>query len=132
MSTITARHRVAVTAVSLAVAGLALAGCHGKSAPGGDSSTVPAGSGGSTSSGPATVKVVNFSFTPQSITVQPGTKVTWDFEDSVDHNVDIDNGKIQSKDLHKGETYSYTFNKAGTYNYICSIHQYMTGKVIVK
>jgi plastocyanin len=31
-----------------------------------------------------------------------------------------------------GNTFTVAFNKAGTYNYICAIHPYMTGSVVVK
>jgi plastocyanin len=31
-----------------------------------------------------------------------------------------------------GNTFTVTFDKAGTYNYICAIHPYMTGSVVVK
>lgn len=31
-----------------------------------------------------------------------------------------------------GNTFTITFQKAGTYDYICLIHPYMTGKVVVK
>ena len=73
--------------------------------------------------------VKNFAFSPKSLSVAVGTKVTWTFDDDVLHNVTASDSSFKSADLSSGKTYSYTFNKAGTYNYICTIHQYMTGTV---
>lgn len=101
-------------------------------ASGCSSSSAPAGGSSATSGGPATVTVKNFSFSPADLTVPTGTKVTWRFEDAVQHNVTANNGTFKSPDLRKGQSYSYTFHKPGTYAYICTIHQYMHGTVIVK
>jgi plastocyanin len=94
-----------------------------------------AGGGGGKSasaSGSTTVHVKNFSFDPQNLTVSKGTKVTWTFEDSTDHNVAASDKSFKSKDLKSGGTYSFTFNTAGKYAYICTIHQYMSGSVTVQ
>jgi plastocyanin len=99
-------------------------------------SSMPMGStsaaGGSTASGTATVDIKNFAFSPASLTVTKGTKVTWKFEDSTAHTVKADDGTFTSPALANGKTYSYTFTKTGTFKYICSIHQYMTATVTVK
>jgi plastocyanin len=31
-----------------------------------------------------------------------------------------------------GNTFTVTFDKAGTYNYICAIHPYMSGSIVVR
>jgi plastocyanin len=33
--------------------------------------------------------------------------------------------------LAPGASFSFTFTQAGTYNYLCTIHTFMTGSVIV-
>jgi plastocyanin len=38
---------------------------------------------------------------------------------------------VVSPVLRKGETFSHAFQMAGTYPYICSIHPYMRGTVVV-
>lgn len=89
--------------------------------------------GGRTPAGGSTViSVVNFSFGPKTLTVPVGSTVTWRFEDSARHNVTAEGKSFASKDLSGGATYSFRFNKAGTYAYLCTIHQYMTGQVIVR
>jgi plastocyanin len=93
-----------------------------------------AGGGGksASASGSTTVHVKNFSFDPQNLTVTKGTKVTWVFEDSTDHNVKALDKTFGSKDLKSGGTYAFTLTKPGKYSYICTIHQYMTATVTVK
>jgi len=80
----------------------------------------------------ADVKIDNFSFTPQEITVAAGTKVTWVNRDDIPHTVVSTNETFKSKALDTDDQYSFTFDKAGTYEYFCSIHPKMTAKVIVK
>jgi amicyanin len=79
------------------------------------------------------VKIANFAFTPASIKIKVGTKVTWTNTDSVKHNIAMDNGTDgpSSPMLGKGDTYSYTFTKAGTFSYHCTPHPYMKGTVVV-
>jgi 3',5'-cyclic-AMP phosphodiesterase len=74
----------------------------------------------------------NFSFSPASITVPVGTKLTWTNKDDVPHNVVSNEGSFSSKALDTDDKFSFTFEKAGTYDYYCSIHPRMTAKVIVQ
>jgi plastocyanin len=91
-----------------------------------------------------TVAIQNFAFTPQTLTVKVGTKVTWTNGDSTTHDVTSTDGPgtsasrtdlFSSGPLPGGQSFSFTFTKAGTYNYECSIHasmQTMHAVVIVK
>ncbi len=78
------------------------------------------------------VKIDNFSFGPQSITVSPGTKVTWTNRDDIPHTVVSTDGAFKSRVLDTDESFSFTFDKPGNYGYFCSIHPKMTGAVVVK
>jgi plastocyanin len=80
----------------------------------------------------AEVKIDNFSFGPQIITVAPGTKVTWKNRDDIPHTVVSADGVFKSRALDTDESFSFTFDKPGTYSYFCSIHPKMTGQVMVK
>jgi plastocyanin len=80
----------------------------------------------------AEVKIDNFSFMPQEITVAAGTKVNWVNRDDIPHTVVSTEEKFKSKALDTDDQYSFTFDQAGTYPYFCSIHPKMTGKIIVK
>ena len=82
---------------------------------------------------PVTVKIDNFAFDSQTITVAPGATVTWINDDDAPHTVVADDGKsFRSKTLDTGDKFSFTFTTAGTYGYFCSVHPHMTGKVVVK
>ena len=79
------------------------------------------------------IKIDNFSFAPQTITVPVGTQVTWTNQDDIPHTVvSDDKTTFKSKALDTDEKYSVTFSKAGTYSYFCSIHPKMTAKVVVQ
>ena len=81
-----------------------------------------------------TVTIDNFAFGPATLTVAPGTKVTWDNKDEEPHTVMSADGGMTFKSpaLDTDEKFSFTFNKAGTYKYFCSIHPHMVGTIVVK
>jgi len=80
----------------------------------------------------AEVKIDNFSFGPQTLTVPVGATVTWTNHDDIPHTVVSTDGVFKSKVRDTDETFSYTFAKTGTYSYYCTIHPKMTGQVVVK
>jgi plastocyanin len=80
----------------------------------------------------AGVKIDNFVFGPQTLTVPVGTTVTWTNSDDIPHTSVSTEGVFKSKVLDTDENFSYTFTKAGTYPYYCTIHPKMTGKVVVQ
>jgi plastocyanin len=80
----------------------------------------------------AEVKIDNFSFGPVTVTVPPGTTVTWTNRDDIPHTVVSTDGSFKSKVLDTDEKFSFTFSKPGTYPYFCSIHPKMTGKIVVQ
>ena len=81
---------------------------------------------------PATVDIDNFAFTPAALTVSAGTTVTWKNEDDSPHRIGDKNGTFKSAALDTDDTFSHTFAAPGEYPYICTIHPYMVGKIIVK
>jgi plastocyanin len=82
-------------------------------------------------SGPA-VTIENFNFTPANITVPVGATVTWINHDDVPHTVTSSTQVFNSSTIDSDKQFSYTFTAAGTYNYFCSIHPFMTARVIVQ
>lgn len=81
---------------------------------------------------PAEIKIDNFSFTPSTVTVTPGTQVRWTNRDDIPHTVVSEDKSFRSKALDTDDQFSYTFSKPGTYNYFCSLHPKMTATVVVK
>jgi plastocyanin len=80
----------------------------------------------------AAIQIDNFHYTPPSLVVAPGTTVTWTNADDSPHTVREKDGKFKSAALDTDDTFSQTFAAPGEYEYFCSIHPYMTGKVVVK
>lgn len=78
------------------------------------------------------ISISNFAFSPQTVKVTPGTKVTWVNNDSVAHTITSNDNKFNSTQLASGASFEFTFSESGTYNYHCSIHPSMTGQVIVQ
>lgn len=91
------------------------------------------GSGGGSASAAAggmTVSIRDFRFTPATLTVPRGTTVTFTNEDGAPHTAtgkDFDTGE-----LGKGRSKAVTFDRAGTFPYICDLHQYMKGTIVVE
>jgi plastocyanin len=82
--------------------------------------------------GTSQIGIENFSFTPSTITVRVGTKVTWINHDDVPHIVMDTDKHFVSPVLDADQQFSYKFVAPGTYTYYCSIHPKMTARVIVK
>ncbi|WP_240755964.1 cupredoxin family copper-binding protein [Pandoraea sp. XY-2] len=80
------------------------------------------------------VNIDNFAFSPATLTVRAGTRVTWTNHDEDPHTVtSSDNPHVfASGALDTNGTFSVTFDKPGTYPYYCAIHPHMTGVIIVK
>lgn len=78
-----------------------------------------------------TVTIADFSFTPASITIHVGDTVTWVNNGPSAHTATANDGAFNTGVLQKGHSASHTFTKPGTYSYICSIHPFMHGTVVV-
>lgn len=80
-----------------------------------------------------TVSIDNFTFGPSTLTVKPGTTVTWVNHDDVPHEVVADDhAAFRSKVLDTDQSFSFTFAKPGVFAYFCALHPHMTGKVVVR
>jgi amicyanin len=77
------------------------------------------------------VTIDNFKFDPATLTVPVGSTVTWTNKDEEPHTIAAKDGSFHSSSLDTKGTYSFTFTKPGSYDYICSIHPFMTGTVVV-
>ena len=79
-----------------------------------------------------TVSVKNNSFSPSSVSIKKGGKVSWKWtQGGVSHNVTPAAGGAGSRTTsQKGFTFSKKFSKAGTFRYVCTLHSSM--KMTVK
>ena len=79
-----------------------------------------------------TVKIDNFTFAPQRLTVKAGTTVRWKNEDDIPHNI-VSTGKLfRSKVLDTHDSFSFTFTVPAVYEYFCALHPHMTGRIVVE
>ena len=78
------------------------------------------------------VKIDNFTFAPQRVTVKAGTTVTWINEDDIPHTIASSAKLFRSSALDTQDKFSFTFTTPGTYDYFCSLHPHMTGAIVVE
>ncbi len=132
MQTTLQRSRI-LRAVDVAAVVVAIAGCSApptvqhQSAVAGPSST----SAPSTVVAGAAVTIDNFGFVPATLTVRRGDTVMWTNHDEEPHTVAANDGSFHSPGMVANGTYSFTFSTPGTFDYICSIHPFMHGTVVV-
>ena len=82
---------------------------------------------------PAEINIDNFVFSPETLTVAAGTKVTFTNRDDIPHTVvsQATPPIFRSHALDTDEFYTYVFDKPGSYPYFCSLHPHMQGTVVV-
>jgi len=111
--------------VALLIVALPLAGCAGSG------STADTTAAETTAGAKNEITIESNSFKPDSLTIKAGDTVTWINKDGYSHTVASKNGEFDSGNMAGGAKFSFTFDKEGTYDYICSIHTFMTGKIVV-
>jgi plastocyanin len=103
-------------------------------------------SAGTSTSSISTVSIVSGSslpsnrefYVPKTVETTVGSMINWKNEDFGLHTVtsgDMTTGKtgvFDSNIMQKGSTFSFLFDKVGEYDYFCTLHPFMTGRVIVK
>jgi plastocyanin len=81
--------------------------------------------------GDTTVKIDNFAFAPEQLTVKVGTTVTWVNDDDIPHTVVASGKAFKSKALDTDDKFAFTFTAPGSYEYFCSLHPHMKATVNV-
>ncbi len=77
------------------------------------------------------VNILHSAFINDTLTVSVGSTVTWFNSDNIAHTATADDGSFDSGVLGRGESFSFTFSEPGEFEYICTLHPYMKGKIIV-
>ena len=81
----------------------------------------------------STVTIRSTGFSPSSLTINHGDRVTFKNSDKVDHQVVADNGSFASPILHANQSWTTAaLNTAGTFHYHDALHPRLTGKITVK
>jgi plastocyanin len=115
-----------VVAVAAVAAGMAVTGCGGGGAPG-------MSAAGAAPTATNRVSISNFMFSPMTAEVAPGATVTVVNKDAVAHTLTATGGQFDTGNIGPGQAKTFTAPTApGSYHYICNIHQYMTGTIVVR
>jgi plastocyanin len=91
-----------------------------------------AGTGSVALAADASVSIVNFAYSPSSVTINVGDSVTWTNNDDVAHTATANDGSFDTGSFGSGQSRAVTFNAAGSFPYRCSIHPQMIGTVVVQ
>ncbi len=77
------------------------------------------------------VEIVNFSFSPPSLTITAGDTVRWTNHGSAPHTATSNTNIWDSGTLTNGQSYEYVFATVSDFPYHCEIHPSMTAAIIV-
>ncbi|HTI84568.1 MAG TPA: cupredoxin family copper-binding protein [Acetobacteraceae bacterium] len=80
----------------------------------------------------AEVVIDNFTFSPSPLTVKVGTTVTWENRDDMPHSVVFPVTKVKSPAMDTDGSFKHTFDQPGTFDYVCGMHPFMRGQVVVQ
>jgi plastocyanin len=83
-------------------------------------------------SGLVSVSISGYAYKPATITVKPGTKITFTNHDQTAHTATSTHKGFDTGTVQPGKSATVTFTKPGTYTYYCQFHAFMHGTVIVK
>ena len=132
----TTSHRArTLMAAALLMAGLAACGS-GDDGDDAASADPPAEAASST-----VVTIKTFDFQPDPLTVEAGTTITFENQDSINHSVTPGTREAPEAELfdegvmeEKGATYELTLDEPGTYAYFCKFHpgEGMTAEITVE
>lgn len=80
------------------------------------------------------VTIHAYSFDPGDLTVAKGAKIVWINKDEDVHTIKSQDGPeaFQSPALDSGGRFELRLPHAGTYHYICSVHPFMHGTIVVR
>jgi plastocyanin len=78
------------------------------------------------------VAISGFAFSPTTVTINVGDRVTWTNSDAVAHTATATGGAFDTGDIGQGQSASVRFTRAGTYAYYCTPHPSMTGTIRVR
>jgi plastocyanin len=87
------------------------------------------------SSPPAAAVMVHIkddAFTPATLTVMAGARVTFVNDDDDAHTATADDQSWDSEGLNLGQRWTHAFGKAGTVKYHCTVHPNMHGTIVVR
>ena len=76
-----------------------------------------------------TVSIKDLAFSPKTLSVKAGAKVTVKNNDGTTHTFTANKGAFDTGDIDGGSSATVTVKKPGTYAYHCEIHNFMKGTI---
>ena len=70
-------------------------------------------------------------YAPAMRRVPPGTWITWSNDGQDAHTVTAMDGSFDSGNLDPSEGFSWFFDQPGTFQYLCTLHPWMAGRIVV-
>jgi len=80
---------------------------------------------------PAPVAISNFQFRPATLKIVAGQTVRFVNRDGEAHTVTATDRSFDSGGLDSGDSWTHRFTRPGRYAYICALHPFMRGTIIV-
>ena len=77
------------------------------------------------------VTIKNFAFSPKTLQVKAGSKVTVKNKDDTTHTFTANKGAFDAGEIDGGSSATIRVKKPGTYAYHCNIHNFMKGTLTV-
>jgi len=114
-----------IAAAAAAIACVLLAGC------GGSAKSEPAKTARDPAPPHVTVLIRSFKYRPATLNVKAGTRVTWRNEDSSPHTATSHADRFTTRVLEQGQSRTLTLTRPGRFTYVCVIHPFMHGRVVV-
>jgi plastocyanin len=74
---------------------------------------------------------LEWGYAPETRTIAPGTWVTWSNDGQDAHTVTAADGSFDSGNLDPSEGFSWYFDQPGTFGYVCTLHPWMSGTIVV-
>lgn len=124
-----------VRALSLIVMVAAVLSCQAEVPPGLPGNGVGGGPGGPPGSGGNSIKVGDNFYSPNTITVNVGDSITWNWIGNQQHSVTFTQTNGPDSGVQgNGSSFKLIETQSGTYSYYCKIHgaQVMSGTVTVQ
>jgi len=72
-----------------------------------------------------------YSFSPSSLTITAGTRVTFTNTTQVPHTFTADRGAFDSGTVAPQQAFTFSFATRGSFPYHCAIHPYMKATITV-
>lgn len=80
------------------------------------------------------VRIKGLKYEPSVVEVAAGTTVRWVNDDPADHTVTSEEagGPLASGVFEAGGSFEYTFEEPGEFAYVCEVHPFMKGMIVVE